>query len=136
MQTKSPAPLVGSGDRAGTGFAERRSSTREPVDNQAPLRQSVANQALPQRMELVQWRPKDVGALRGHATIRLPIGLEISGVAVFRGAGGRAWAQWPAEAVKNAAGEPVRDSNGKPLYRGPNGLASRCRIGGPNAFSS
>jgi hypothetical protein len=102
---ENPAPGA-TGDRAGTGLAERQSFTQK----------SAANQALALRMQLRHWRPVGAGALRGRATILLPSGLEISGVCIFRTAAGTS-AALPAEAAKTAAGEYVRNANGTIKYR-------------------
>jgi hypothetical protein len=104
-EKRSPAPLAG-GNRAGIGFAEQQSY----------IQNSVGDQASTPQMQLRQWRPVSSGALRGRATVVLPIGLEISNVAVFRTAAAT-WAQLPADAARNGRGETIRDENGKTVYR-------------------
>ena len=68
------------------------------------------------RMRLLEWQKIGKGALIGKAKIVLPIGLEISDIAVFEKAG-RRWAQFPAEPMRDAEGQPITDENGKVKYR-------------------
>lgn len=70
------------------------------------------------RMELLDWRRVDSGALIGRAKVRLPIGLEIADIGIF-GKDGRRWAQMPSEAMRNGDGQPLRDERGKVRYRSP-----------------
>ena len=69
------------------------------------------------RMTLINWQPQRIGALIGRATVRLPIGLEISGIGVFESDGSR-WVQLPAQELR-IAGQPVLGANGKPKYVSP-----------------
>jgi hypothetical protein len=69
-------------------------------------------------MQLLDWRRTDKGAQVGRAKVRLPIGLEISDIGIFR-KDGRTWATFPAEPQRDASGQIIKDSNGKPRYRSP-----------------
>jgi hypothetical protein len=68
------------------------------------------------RMELLAWEAIGKGALVGKVSIRLPIGLEVSGVAIFA-KDGRRWAQWPSEMLRDYTGQPLKDERGKTRYR-------------------
>jgi hypothetical protein len=69
-------------------------------------------------MRLLSWEPVNKGALIGRARVRLPNQLEISDIGVFE-KDGRRWAQLPAEIMRDAAGQPLKDERGKPRYRSP-----------------
>jgi hypothetical protein len=117
---RSAAPLPG-GNRAGTGFAGRQSSTRTPAENQVLPRQSVANQASPPRMRLVHWRPVTGGKLRGRATILLPIGLKIAGVCIFRTERGT----WEICRASKYATQPATSSG---MMKARPGIARRSNV--------
>jgi len=69
------------------------------------------------RLELLSWDPvTGSGALLGRAKVRLPIGLEIDGVAVFE-KDGRRWATLPAEVIRDRDGQTIKDERGKARYR-------------------
>lgn len=70
------------------------------------------------RLQLLEWRRVDKGALIGRAQVRLPIGLEISDIGVFEKAG-RWWAQLPAEIMRDfATGSPLTDAvTGRARYK-------------------
>jgi hypothetical protein len=61
------------------------------------------------RTRLVAWKPVTKGALRGFATVELPIGLKLIDCPVLVGPNG-AWATLPSK--------PVLDSDGKQLKPG------------------
>jgi hypothetical protein len=65
------------------------------------------------RMKLLAWQPIGKGALVGKAKVRLPIGPEIDGVAIFRRAGGARWAQLPCERMRDPDGRPLLDDRGQ-----------------------
>lgn len=68
------------------------------------------------RMQLLDWKRLDKGALVGRATVLLPSGLQISDIGVFT-KDARRWAQMPAEAMRSADGQPIKDERGKTRYR-------------------
>jgi hypothetical protein len=118
MITKRPLPgQIGSEAGGVKAVVGQRPFTNTRSENQAPLRQSVANQALPARMLLAQWRPLNNGALRGRASLVLPIGLRIDGVCVFRTAERGVWASLPSEPLRDASGTVLRNDEGKPRHR-------------------
>jgi hypothetical protein len=67
-------------------------------------------------MRLLEWVPLGKGALVGKAKILLPIGLEVSDVAIFQ-KDGRCWAQFPSEPMRDRDGQPLTDGNGRARYR-------------------
>jgi hypothetical protein len=64
---------------------------------------------------LVEFRPAIKGALRGFATVELPIGLRIRDMPVLVGRNGP-WASMPAKPQIDKAGQHKRDANGKTAY--------------------
>jgi hypothetical protein len=106
MERENPAPLAG-GNRAGIGFAEQQSFTRQPAEKQLPWAGMV----------LTGWTPRTApGVFRGNASVTLPaIGLAIT-VAVFRNANG-SWVSLPSTELRDKAGQPLLDSQGKRRYR-------------------
>jgi|HubBroStandDraft_4_1064222.scaffolds.fasta_scaffold10181_3 hypothetical protein len=68
------------------------------------------------RMQLLEWRRIDKGALIGRASVLLPNGLQIADVGIFA-KDGRSWAQLPAEPMRDAAGQMLKDDKGKVRYR-------------------
>jgi hypothetical protein len=76
------------------------------------------------RMQLLEWRRIDKGALVGRASVLLPSGLQISDVGVFQKES-RSWAQLPAEPMRDAAGGMLKDDRGKIRYRSPLKWSSR-----------
>ena len=75
-------------------------------------------------MALLSWEAINKGALIGRAKIRLPNQLEIGDIGIFEKDGHR-WAQLPAEMLRDAAGQPIKDERGKPRYRSPLRWATR-----------
>jgi hypothetical protein len=75
-------------------------------------------------MRLLGWEPINRGALLGRAKVRLPCQLEIGDIGLFM-KDGRRWAQLPAEPVRDADGQVLKDERGKPRYRSPMRWASR-----------
>lgn len=69
------------------------------------------------RMQVLEWHAIGKGALVGKAKVLLPIGLEIDGIAVFCRPDGARWAQFPAEMMRDADGQPITDDRGKIKYR-------------------
>jgi hypothetical protein len=69
----------------------------------------------PRRLRLIEFRPLVKGALRGFATVALPIGLEISDIPVLV-AHGKAWASLPSKPQLNQDGTPRRGTDNKILY--------------------
>jgi hypothetical protein len=67
------------------------------------------------RMRLVAWKPMVKNALRGFATIELPIGLKISDVPVLV-SGGKAWARLPGKPQIDREGKQKRDARGRAEY--------------------
>ena len=65
-------------------------------------------------MRLVSFKPLVKAALRGFATVQLPIGLTIEDCPVFIGRNG-VWATLPAKAVLDREGRQVR-ADGKPQF--------------------
>lgn len=70
------------------------------------------------RMKLLEWRAIGKGALIGRANIELPSGLQIADCGVFIKERAR-WAQMPAEPMRDAGGQPLKDDQGKTRYRSP-----------------
>lgn len=68
------------------------------------------------RMRLLAWLPVNKGALVGKAKVLLPIGLEISDIAIFE-KDGRRWAQFPSEIMRDPEGKPLTGDNGKVKYK-------------------
>lgn len=66
------------------------------------------------RMSLEAFRPLAKGALRGFATVRLPIGLTIADIPVCV-SHGKAWAALPSKPVLDRDGRHVEE-NGKRKY--------------------
>src|SRR3954451_3782020 len=69
-------------------------------------------------MQLLDWKRIDKGFLVGRATVLLPIGLQIGDIGIFRKEN-EAWSQLPSEAMRDAAGQPLKDERGKTRYRSP-----------------
>jgi hypothetical protein len=67
------------------------------------------------RMRLLAWRPLQKGALRGFASVQLPIGLQIEDCPVYVGRNGP-WATLPSRPMIDGDGRHKRDTNGKPQY--------------------
>lgn len=78
----------------------------------------------PRGLQLLDWKRIDKGALIGRATVLLPSGLQISDVGIFT-KDGRTWAQMPAEAMRDADGQLLKDERGKTRYRSPLKWATR-----------
>jgi hypothetical protein len=57
------------------------------------------------------------GALIAKATVRLPIGLVIADIGIFRRDDGTRWAQMPSEPMRDRDGQPPHDARGKVQYR-------------------
>lgn len=76
------------------------------------------------RMQLLDWKRIDRGALLGRAKVLLPCGLEIADIGLFRKEG-QTWAQLPSEAMRDAAGQVIKDDRGKARYRSPLKWSSR-----------
>ena len=70
------------------------------------------------KMQLLEWKRIDKGALVGRATVLLPSGLQIGDVGVFT-KDGRYWAQLPSEVMRDVDGQPLKDDRGKVRYRSP-----------------
>ena len=66
------------------------------------------------RMRLISFKPRVRGALRGFATIALPIGLIIEDCPILVGRNG-AWAALPSRPVLDRDGRQVKP-DGKPQY--------------------
>jgi hypothetical protein len=67
------------------------------------------------RMSLVSWKPIVKGALRGFASIELPIGLKIYDIPVLVGKNGP-WAGLPSKPQIDRDGRQKTDVNGKAAY--------------------
>jgi hypothetical protein len=63
------------------------------------------------RMRLVAWRPVTKGALRGFATVELPIGLKIHDCPVFT-SHGKTWATLPGKPQIDKEGRQKADCGG------------------------
>ena len=70
------------------------------------------------KMQLLEWKHIDKGALVGRAAALLPNGLQISEIGIFTKEG-RSWTQLPAEVMRDAEGQPLKDDRGKTRYRSP-----------------
>jgi hypothetical protein len=104
--------------RAGAGYSTNPGNYRP---NQAELRRAEdatwgprADSERPKRMRLVSFKAISKGALRGFATVELPIGLTISDVPVLT-SNGKSWAALPAKPVLDPDGPHAR-TDGKPVY--------------------
>jgi hypothetical protein len=69
----------------------------------------------PRTIALLAWRPMVKGALRGFATVELPIGLKLLDCPVYVGKSG-AFATLPSKPQIDKEGRQKTDANGKPLY--------------------
>jgi hypothetical protein len=117
-----PGALAGA---AGVGCADdRRSETTS--HHAGPITYNAAAQATwgaplaarrPRTIALVAWRPLVKGALRGFATVELPIGLKLIDCPVLLSSG-KAWASLPSKPVLDRDGRQKIDANGKPTYAG------------------
>jgi hypothetical protein len=67
-------------------------------------------------MKLLEWTAVNKGALVGRAKIWLPPGLEINSTAIFE-KGGRGWAQFPADPLRDQGGQPLSDASCRIRYR-------------------
>jgi hypothetical protein len=76
---------------------------------------SASSRETPRRLQLIEFRPLTKGALRGFASIHLPLGVTISDCPVLV-SGGKAWVSLPSKPQLNGDGTPRRDANGKVLY--------------------
>jgi hypothetical protein len=79
------------------------------------------------QMVLLDYQPiAGAGALLGRAKVRLPIGLEIAEIGIFK-KDGRKWAQLPSEMLRDyQTGQPIKDDrSGKPKYRSTSRWATR-----------
>ena len=70
------------------------------------------------KIQLLEWKRIDKGALVGRAAALLPNGLQISDIGIFT-KDGRSWAQLPSEAMRDADRQPLKDDRGKVRYRSP-----------------
>lgn len=66
-------------------------------------------------MRLVSWRPLPKNALRGFATVELPIGLTVVDCPVLV-SNGKPWASLPSKPQIDREGRHRADINGKPAY--------------------
>ena len=69
----------------------------------------------PRQLHLVSWKPVPKGALRGFATVELPIGRRIIDIPVLIGANG-AWATLPSKPELDSEGRREFGINGKRVY--------------------
>jgi hypothetical protein len=74
-----------------------------------------ATKGTPRRMRLISFKPMEKGALRGFASIELPIGLKVHDVPVLVGKNG-SWASLPSKPLLDNCGQYKRDPNGKAMY--------------------
>jgi hypothetical protein len=116
LDDNNPAPR-GSGNRAGIGHADQRSDTAPTRPAQlAPDTATAAgwgDRPPPKRLRLIAWRTLVKGALRGFATVELPIGLRIADCPVLVSKG-KAWASLPSKPVHD--GRQKINANRKPAY--------------------
>jgi hypothetical protein len=68
----------------------------------------------PRKMRLISFKPMRKGALRGFATVQLPIGLTIEDCPVLAGPNGH-WSTLPSRPVLDGQGRQAKPS-GKPQY--------------------
>jgi DNA-binding cell septation regulator SpoVG len=110
-----PGTLAGAAEAEGNITARRFSPNTEKelgAAHAAPWRDKPA---LLRCMVLRSFRPLLKGALRGFATIELPIGLVIHDIPVLLGKNGP-WATLPAKPRLSHDGRQIRDANGKAAY--------------------
>jgi hypothetical protein len=114
----SPVPR-GGGNRARIGFAKEPDTTsrhRAPVTRDDGTRATCCEPLATQRPRataLIAWRPLVKGALRGFATVELPIGLKLVDCPVFVSSG-KAWVSLPSKPVLDRDGRQKIDVNEKP----------------------
>jgi hypothetical protein len=72
-------------------------------------------QPRPRTITLVAWRPVVKGALRGFATVFLPIGLKLVDCPVLA-SNGKVWVNLPSKPVVDRNGKHKTESNGKLAY--------------------
>jgi hypothetical protein len=118
LDEHNPAPQ-GRGNRAGIdygGIGRRRLDTTIAPNaaTHATWGEPSATARQP-RIALVAWRPLAKGALRGFATIQLPLGLRLIDCPVLV-SNGKPWVSLPAKPVLDRDGQHKADPNGKPAY--------------------
>jgi hypothetical protein len=114
------------GSAAGRAGGDRVCSDARP-DTTPHRRPSIADAATrapwgaplgtqrPRAIALIAWRPLVKGALRGLATVELPIGLKLIDCPVLV-SNGKAWASLPSKPVLDRDGRHKTDANGKGTY--------------------
>jgi hypothetical protein len=107
FEKRNPAPLVGSGSRAGIDAAERYADTLSHLAPQQP--------SDPLAPSIAEFRRLIKGALRGFAVVELSSGLILREVAIFS-KNGRAWAGMPSKPRLGRNGVPVKNHAGFPQY--------------------
>jgi hypothetical protein len=83
------------------------------ADLSAPVRAPADSDGF--SLRLVDWQPRQVGALLGRATVELN-GLIIDSIGIFERDGAR-WSQLPSEPVRGSDGAILKDDRGKARYR-------------------
>ena len=113
------AGATGAGDRDITGQRSDTTPRRwTPAALDAGTRATWSDPPATQRprtIALVGWRPMAKGALRGFATVELPIGLKLIDCPVLVSKG-KAWVNVPAKPVLDRDGQQKIEANGKPAY--------------------
>jgi hypothetical protein len=107
----------GAAGLAGIGFsADRRLDTTitPPAATRATWGELPAEQR-PRTIALVAWRPFVKGALRGFATVELPIGLKLVDCAVLV-SNGKVWASLPSKPILDRDSRHKIDATGKLAY--------------------
>ena len=107
---RNPAPLIDSGSRAGSRYAEQQSSTPPEPTNQA----ASAGTSSP-RLKLLEWRAFRKNTLHGFAVVELPSGLIVRDISVHQ-KNGKFWASLPARPMLDGDGRHVVNHSGKAQY--------------------
>jgi hypothetical protein len=104
------------GDRVCSDARPDTTSRRPtPIAPDAATAAGWGDRPPPKSLRLIAWRPLAKGALRGFATVELPIGLKLVDCPVLVSKG-KVWASLPSKPVLDRNGRQKTDVNGRPAY--------------------
>lgn len=81
----------------------------------AAIAAGYGDRPAPRQLRLIRWTPIVKGALRGFATVELPIGLRVIDIPILVGTNGP-WAALPAKPELDRDSRRKLDINGKPTW--------------------
>jgi hypothetical protein len=111
-----PAALAGAAEAGHRVYAgQRPRTTIGPNTATRPTWGEPPAAQWPRTMALVPRRPLVKGALRGFATVELPIGLKLVDRPILVSQG-KAWVSLPSKPALDHDGRQKTDANGKPAY--------------------